>query len=172
MFVPGISLDRLIQMLKDYDHRAEYFPQLLSSAKLLCHTGENHFRFTMRLKDPAVMDVESDVLWERVDPLRWRCRSYSTNIREIGKSHGYLLRLYSYWRFAEMDKGVYVQGENITLSREFGGLTRALGSMIGLSPEKSLRHTLQSMREAVLNREFRFSSPPANMMACGAPSGP
>jgi len=174
VFIPGTSLDRLIQMLKDYDHRAQYFPEILSASKLLCHSGDKHFRFTMRLKEPAVIDTENDVAWERVDPRRWRCRSYSTNAHEIGKDHGYLLRLYSYWRFAEVDKGVYAEAETITLSREFGGFTRALGSMMGISPEKSLRRTLASMRASVLKPEFRFAHPPAGMAECGAafrPSG-
>lgn len=168
VFIPGAGLDRLIRMLQDYDRRAQYFPEIVSAAKLLCHTGDNHFRFTMRLKEPAVIDVESDVVWERVDPHRWRCHSYSTSVREIGKDHGYALRLYSYWRFAEVEKGVYVQGETITLSREFGGLTRAIGSMMGINPEKTLKRTLASMKESVLKPGAQFASSPPGLPECGA----
>src|ERR1039457_2387339 len=107
VFIPDASLERLVRMLQDYDHRAQYFSETISTSKLLCRTGENHFRSTMRLKEPAVIDVESDVVWERVDEHRWRCRSYSIDTRETGKDHGYLRRLYSYWRFAETPKGVY-----------------------------------------------------------------
>ena len=42
--------------------------------------GENQFHFSMRMKEPAVIDVDSDVVWERVDAHRWRCRSYSTHV--------------------------------------------------------------------------------------------
>lgn len=167
VFIPGGNLDRTIRMLQDYDHRTQYFPEILSAAKLLCRTGENHFRFSMRLKEPAVIDVESDVVWQRVDARRWRCRSYSTRVKEAGKEHGYALRLYSYWRFAEAEKGVYVQGETITLSREFGGFTRALGSMIGINPEKTLKRTLASMRESALKPGLHFALPPAGLPECG-----
>ena len=146
-FIPGASLDRLVSMLQDYDHRAQNFPDTISTSKLLCRTGKDHFRYSMRMKEPAVLDVESDVVWERVDAHRWRCRSLSTNVAEVGKDHGYLRRLNSYWRFAEVDNGVFVEGETITLSDEFGSVTRAFGSMMGINPEKSLKHSLASMRE-------------------------
>lgn len=168
VFIPGGSLDRLIRMLQDYDHRPQFFPETISTSKLLCRTGENHFRYTMQLKEPAVIDVESDVVWERVDQHRWRCRSYSTHTSEVGKDHGYLRRLYSYWRFAEGEKGIYVESETITLSDEFGSMARTFGSMLlGINPEKSLRHSLASMRESVLKPGLEIPTLPAGLAACG-----
>jgi hypothetical protein len=168
VFIPGVNLERTIRMLQDYDHRAQYFPEIISSSKLLCRSGDNHFGFVMQMKEPAVIETQNDVVWEKVDAKHWRCRSYSTGVREIGKSHGYLHRLYSYWRFSEAEKGVYVEAETITLSSEFGSFTRALGSMLmGINPEKSLKKTLESMRESVLNKNLQFAAPPAGVAACG-----
>lgn len=173
VFIPGASVDRLVQMLQDYDHRPQYFPETISTSKLLCRTGADHFRYTMRLKEPAVIDVESDVFWERVDARRWRCRSYSTSVSEAGKDHGYLRQLYSYWRFAEEDRGVFVEGETITLSDQFGGMSRALGSMLmGINPEKSLKHSLTSMRDSVLKPGLQIPALPEGLAACGEPSRP
>lgn len=172
IFIPGASLEKTVAMLRDYDHRAQYFSETVSSSKLLCHTGENHFRYTMRLKEPAVIDVESDVTWERVDAHRWRCRSLSTQVHEVGKDHRYLQRLYSYWRFAETGKGVYVEGETITLSGEFGSLMRGLGSMMGINPEKSLKHSLESMRETMLRPGLQVPPLPSGLPPCGEPSQP
>ncbi|MBZ5723916.1 MAG: hypothetical protein LAP87_02860 [Acidobacteriia bacterium] len=170
VFIPGASLDKLVRMLQDYDHRAQYFSETIGSSKLLCRTGDNRFRYTMRLKEPAVIDVESDVTWERVDQHRWSCRSLSTKVAEVGKDHGYLRRLDSYWRFAETDKGVYVEGETITLSDEFGGMSRALGSMfMGINPEKSLKHSLTSMRESVLKPGLEIPALPTGLPDCGEP---
>jgi len=166
MLIKGTTLERLIRMLQDYDHRAQYFPEIISTSKLLCRTDENHFVAAMRMKEPAVIDTESDVTWERVDPKQWRCRSYSTKVQEIGKQHNYLLRLNTYWRFAETGAGVQVEAESITLSREFGSLMRTLGSMMGINPEKSLKKTLESMRESVLKPGADFAKPP-DMAACG-----
>ena len=168
VFIPGTNLDRVVRMLQDYDHRAQYFSEILSSSKLLCRAGENRFGFTMQLKEPAVIETQNDVVWERVDAKRWRCRSYSTGVKEIGKNHGYLQRLYSYWRFAEVDSGVYVEAQTLTLSGEFSAMARALGSaLMGINPEKSLKRTLESMRESVLRKDLQFALPPAGMPECG-----
>jgi len=165
VFIPGVSLDRLIRMLQDYDHRAEYFPGVVASSKLLCRTGDDRFGFTMRIKEPVVADVESDVVWERPDPRSAHCRSISGDVREIGTHHGYLHRLNSYWRFLDIGQGVVVEGETITLSGEFGSLMRTLGSLAGVNPEKSLRRTLASMRDSVRSAR-EFARPAEGLPAC------
>ncbi len=71
-----------------------------SASSLLCRSGQNRFRFTVQLREPAVIDSGNEVVWEKVDAGGWRCRSYSTSMKEIGKQHNYLLGLNSYWRFA------------------------------------------------------------------------
>jgi hypothetical protein len=167
VFIPGAKVDKLVQMLKDYDHRPQYFPETISTSKLLCRSGDNHFKYTMRMKEPAILDVESDVVWERIDAQHWRCRSYSTNITETGKDHGYLRRLNSYWRFAETDKGVFVESETLTLSDEFGSMARTFGSMLlGINPEKSLRHSLTSMRESILKPGLQIPNLPTGLGSC------
>lgn len=168
-FIPGTSLERAVRMLQDYDHRAQYFSEILSASKLHCRPSADRFVFSMTLKEPAVIETESDVTWERVDEHRWRCRSYSTKVREIGKQHNYLLRLNSYWRFAETPQGVYVQGETITLSGEFGSLMRTLGSLAGINPEKSLHKSLAAMRETLAKPGLEFALPPAATPGCAEP---
>jgi hypothetical protein len=173
VFIPGVRLDRLVSMLQDYGHRPRYFPETISASKLLCRTGKDHFRYSMRLKEPAVIDVESDVVWNRVDPHRWRLHSYSTAVSEVGKDHGYLRKLYSYWRFAEVEQGVYVEGQTITLSDEFGSMARTFGSMLlGMNPEKSVRHSLASMRESMLNPSLEIPAAPEGLPECGEPVKP
>jgi len=169
VFIPGAAVERTVRMLQDYDHRARYFPEMISSARLLCRTDEDRFGFAMRLKEPSVIDTENDVVWERIDARHWRCRSYSTKVTEVGKQHGYLYRLNSYWRFAELPRGVYVEGHTITLSGEFGSLMRTLGSLAGINPEKSLRKTLASMRETMQKSGLEFSLPRAGTTDCGEP---
>lgn len=173
MFIPGAGMERLVLMLQDYDRRPLYFPDTISTSQLLCRSGKDRFRYSMRLKEPAVLNVESDVTWERVDPHRWRVRSYSTNVQEVGKDHGYLRRLYSYWRFAETDKGVYVEGETITLSDEFSAMARAFGSAVmGMSAEKSLKHSLVEMRGAVLKPGVQITGPREDAPECPEPFRP
>ena len=172
-FIPGAKLERLIAMLQDYDHRAAYFPETISAAKLLCLTGSDHFRYSMRMKEPAILDVESDVQWQHPEPNRWRCRSVSTRIVEVGKDHSYLRRLNSYWRFAETPQGVFVEAKTITLSDEFGSVTRLLGSaLMGINPEKSLIHSLTSMRESVLKPGLEIPKLPAGLRSCAETPAP
>ena len=169
-FIPGTTLEKLVRMLQDYDHRAQYFPETISTSKLLCITGTDRFQYSMRMKEPAILDVDSDVVWEKVDAQRWRCRSVSTKVSEVGKDHGYLRRLNSYWRFAETPKGVFVEAETITLSDEFGSVTRLMGSaLMGINPEKSLKHSLTSMRESVLRPGLEIPKLPQGIAACGPP---
>jgi hypothetical protein len=168
-FIPGATVEKLVRMLQDYDHRAQYFPETISTSKLLCLTGTDRFQYSMRMKEPAILDVDSDVVWERLDAQRWRCRSLSTRVAEVGKDHGYLRRLNSYWRFAETPKGVFVEAETITMSDEFGSMTRMLGSaLMGINPEKSLKHSLGSMRESVLKPGLEIPKLPPGLPACGA----
>jgi hypothetical protein len=169
VFIAGATLDRTVRMLQDYDHRTQYFPDVISQSKLLCRTGENRFGFAMRLKTPAVIDVESDVTWEKVDPHRWRCSSYSTKVQEIGKQHGYLNGMDSFWRFYEAEKGVFVEGHTITLSGEFSSFMRTLGSLVGHDPEKSLKKSLASMRESLQKPGAEFAKPPEGKPVCATP---
>jgi hypothetical protein len=168
VFIPGATVARVVSMLQDYDHRAMYFSDIMSISKLLCRTEPGRFQFSMLLKEPSVIESENDVVWEKLDEQRWKCRSYSTKMKEIGKQHRYLLRLNSYWRFKEVPEGVYVQGQNLTLGGEVGAFTRSLGSMIGLSPEKSLRKTLTIIRDTVMRKDVQFFPPPAQAKGCGA----
>jgi hypothetical protein len=169
VFIPSTTIDRTVRMLQDYDHRAVYFPEIISTARLLCRGGEDRFGFTMRLKEPAVIEAENDVMWERLDAHHWKCRSYSTNIREIGKQHNYLLRLDSYWRFADNGGGVFAEAETITLSGEFSSLMLKLGSLAGINPEKSLKKTLVSMRESLGKPGLEIADPPIGKANCGEP---
>jgi hypothetical protein len=172
IFIPGVTLERTLRMMQDYDHRAQYFHEILSSAKLQCRSGDTHFGVTMQFKEPSIMETQNDVVWEKVDDSHWQCRSYSTAVREIGKSHGYVQRLYSYWRLAQANNGVYVEAQAITLSGEFSGIARALGSMMGINPEKSLKKSLEAIHETLLKKDLQFSSPPTGLPACGEPFHP
>jgi hypothetical protein len=167
VYVPNTSLDRVLYLLQDYDRRAQYFKDVLASSKLLCRTEQNRFRVSMRLKEPDVIDTENDITYEQIDRNHWQSRSYSTSVREVGTDHKYLLRLNSYWTFSVVNDGVLVEGEAITLSGQFGSAIRAVGSLFRISPEKSLRRTLASIRETALKPGLEFAIPPSGLPDCG-----
>jgi hypothetical protein len=70
--------------------------------------------------------------------------------RADGNDHGYMWRLYSYWRLEEKDGGVYVENESITLTRTVPALLAWLVNPLTKSiPRDILLHTLTDTRKAV-----------------------
>lgn len=166
LFIPGISMPQVLSVLQDYDHAARYYGPQVLKAKLVEHSG-NDFRIFLRLKQihvvTVVLDTEYDVHYSPLDATHGFSRSYSTRIAEveypgepqerhlpIGDDHGFLWRLYSYWRFYQSEDGVYVQCNAISLTRSvpssLGWLVRPFLETI---PQDSLRFTLKATRDAV-----------------------
>jgi hypothetical protein len=138
----------------------------VSRSRTLEHAGDDfkvYFRLTRKKIITVVLDTEYEVHYRRLDANRAQSRSYSTRIVEIehpgesaeralpgGNDHGFLWRLYSYWRFSEADHGVYVQCEAISLTRDIPtGLNWLIAPFIESIPRESLEFTLRSTRAAV-----------------------
>ena len=169
VFISDSTVDRVIRVVQDYDrHTQVYQPEVIGS-KVLAHHGDD-FKVFLRLKKKKVLTVvlntEHDVHYLRLDDKRWQCWSYSTHIAEVenpgkpgereltvGKDHGFLWRLYSYWRFQERDGGVYVECEAASLSRPvptgFGWL---IDPIIRNLPRESLFNTLQATRSFLVHK--------------------
>ena len=170
VFIRGTTLAGVLACLQDYDsHKYSYKAEVLDS-RLLNRNGDD-FRVYLRLKKRKVLTVvlntEHHVRYFRMNASRSYSRSYSTRIAEVehagepsererppGRDHGFLWRLYSYWRFEERDGGVYVECRAISLTRD---MPAALGWLIGPIvrglPRESLAATLLQTRAAVLARK-------------------
>jgi hypothetical protein len=166
-FIPGVSLKQVIDLIQNYDnHQNVYKPEVLRS-RLLWREG-NFFKVSLRLKKSkiitVVLDTEYDVTYQPLNAVRVKSKSYSTKILEIanvgtkneaplpaGSDHGFLWRLYTYWRFAEQDGGVYMECEAISLTRAIptllGPIVRPFVKEI---PLESLRSTLHGTRLAMI----------------------
>jgi hypothetical protein len=67
--------------------------------------------------------------------------------------HGFLWRLNSYWRFEQTPRGVFVQCEAISLTRDIPvGLGWVIGPLVEQVPKESLEFTLGATRRAVLSQ--------------------
>ena len=167
VFIPGVSLQQVLTLLQDYDHHSIYFSPEVSRSRTLEHAGDDfkvYFRLTRKKIITVVLDTEYEVHYQRLDANRAQSRSYSTRIVEIehpgesaerslpiGNDHGFLWRLYSYWRFSEADHGVYVQCEAISLTRDIPtGLNWLIAPFIESIPRESLEFTLRSTRAGVM----------------------
>jgi hypothetical protein len=129
----------------------------------------NYFKVYLRLHQNAIIiavfNAEFDVSYFPLDKNRAHSRSYSTRIAElenpdrsderekpVGNDRGFLWRLYSYWRFQEKDRGVYVQLESVALSRSVPVLLAwVVNPLLKSIPREYLSRLLISTRVALTN---------------------
>ena len=165
IFVPGVTLQKTIAVMQDYDHTEAYRPDVMTS-RILARKG-NDFRVYMRLLKKkvitVVLDTEHDVHYYEVSPSQWRSVSRTTRISEVekpgkadekalppGTGQGFLWKLNSYWRFEERDGGTWLECEAISLTRDVPtGLGWLINPIIQDLPKESLEHTLQQARVAL-----------------------
>jgi hypothetical protein len=164
--IPNTTIEATMALIQDYgNHKNIYKPEVIDS-RLISHHA-NDFQIYLRLLKKkiitVVLDTHHDVHYRPLDRTRWICRSYTTRIAEVenaGKpgervlppdtGHGFLWRLYSYWRFQERDGGVYVECRAISLTRDVPfGLGWAIEPIIQKLPKESLVNTLEATRQAL-----------------------
>jgi hypothetical protein len=164
--IPNTTIEDTLALIQDYDnHKNIYKPEVIDS-RLISHHA-NNFQIYLRLLKKkiitVVLDTHHDVHYRPLDRTRWICRSYTTRIAEVENAgnpgeralppdtgHGFLWRLYSYWRFQERDGGVYVECRAISLTRDVPfGLGWAIEPIIQKLPKESLINTLEATRQAL-----------------------
>jgi hypothetical protein len=165
-FLPGVTLERTIALLQDYDHHASIYTPRITRSTLRSHAGDVfqfHLRFLMQKGIAVVVDTENIARFVRLDANRAASSIVATRIAEVdnpgtpaerekpsGNDSGYLWRLNTYWHFLHRDGGTYVQCESISLSR---GIPTGLGWLIGpfvtSLPRESLEFTLETTRRAL-----------------------
>jgi hypothetical protein len=166
MFIPNTTVERTLSLIQDYDnHKNIYKPEVIAST-LKSHQG-NDFKIYLRLLKKkiitVVLDTDHDVHYLSLDPARCFCRSHTTRIAEVEAAgspkervlppdtgHGFLWRLYSYWRFQENNGGVYAECRAISLTRDVPfGLGWMIEPIIQNLPRESLINTLEATRQAL-----------------------
>jgi hypothetical protein len=169
VFIPGVTLPQVVGMIQDYDHDSVYYAPEIQRSKLLEHSG-NDYKIFFRLKRTqiitVVMDTQYDVHYTMIDPTHTVSLSHSTRITEVenpgepqetdkpeGDDHGFLWRLYTYWRFYQADGGVYLQTNAISLTRDIPiGLGWLIRPFIENIPVQSVNFTMESTRKALESR--------------------
>jgi len=137
-FLPGARLEQVLQVAQDYGHHGELFKPDLQRTELLCRDGE-HFRVYYRLYRHSIVTVSYNTEFEadytQSDALHNYSFMKAARIAEVrnagekeereypvGNDHGYLWRLNFYTRYMQVDDGVYVQIEMLSLSRTVPGI--------------------------------------------------
>ena len=172
IFIPGVSLSQVLAVVRDYDRHAEYYAPDVMRSRTIEHKGGD-FKIFYRLRKKKILtiilDADFDVHHRVLSPGHEYSDSFSTRIAQVenagepnerelppGKDGGYLWRLNSYWRYFDSGRGVYVQCEAISMTRDIpAGLGWLIGPMVESVPKESLEFTLQSTRSAVLRASSR-----------------
>jgi len=164
--IPGTTVEETLRLIQDYDnHKTIYKPEVIDS-KLRSRKG-NDFQIYLRLLKKkiitVVLDTDHDVRYRCIDRTRWICHSRTTRIAEVENAdsakqtvlppdtgHGFLWRLYSYWRFEERESDVYVECRAISLTRDVPfGMGWMIEPIIQKLPKESLIKTLEATRQAL-----------------------
>jgi hypothetical protein len=121
------------------------------SSRVIARTDDS-LRVSIRLVRRAIVtvtyDTEHEMRVHRWTPRLATARSVATRIEEVGGSdHGFLWRLHSYWRYEEIDGGVLVELESLTLSRDVPAIMRPIAAPLvtGIARESVMR-TLEALR--------------------------
>ena len=163
IFVPGVSVDRVVTYLLDRAGQESKSFEDVTASKLLGRDGST-VRVFMRLRRENIITVhyntEHSVAYRRLGAQRAASRSVATRIAEIenagtpqekekpiGNDHGFLWRLNAYWRYEQVDGGVLIECESVSLSRDVPAIVRVLvnRTIDGIARE-SLERTLVSLR--------------------------
>lgn len=161
-YIPKVTLDVLMKTLQEPQSDKHKQEDVLSSRVVA--TGENAQKLYLRLRRTklitVVYDTEYDTTYRRVAADRGLSTSISTRIVEIenagtpqeralpeGNDHGFMWRLYSYWRYKPVGDGVIVEVESLTLSRNLPFLISPfLHPVVNSTARDSITRTLSSMR--------------------------
>ena len=162
VFVPNVKLDDLLKVLQEPQTDKHKQEDVITS-RVVNRDGDSQKVF-LRLKRTkfvtVVYDTEYDVDYKRLSPKLALSNSISTKIVEIenagtpreralpeGNDHGYMWRLNSYWRYKQVDGGVLVEIESLTLSRDLPAIIGPLiRPIVNSTARESMTRTLASVR--------------------------
>lgn len=172
VFIPGVRLDDVLEMLKDYDKHSVYYAPDVERSKIESRNGD-HFLVFLRFRRhkviTVVLDTEHDIEYFRDGPARAHSRSSAVRITEVenpgkpderekppGQDGGFLWRMETWWRMEERDGGVYVQSEVVSLTRDIPVVLRwMIEPFVTSIPRETLTATLAATRSAVEERAAR-----------------
>lgn len=166
VFVPNLTVAEVVRRLQEGAGReSESYADVLAS-KLLNRDGDS-LSVYLKLRRESVLTVvyntEHAVDYRRLATTRATSRSVATKIAELadagtprerekppGSDRGFLWRLNAYWRYEQVDGGVIVECESISLSRGVPLLLRPFisGVVDGIARD-ALQKTLESVRRVL-----------------------
>ncbi len=187
IFIPRATFEEVEAVMRDYDcHEDIYKPQIRKS-KLIERNGDEskvYFQFFNHSIVTVILNANFDVRDTQFGSGRFQTVTRSTRIAEVenvdspnehekpvGNDHGYMWRLFSYWRIEEKDGGVYVQNESVSLTRTVPALLAFIvNPLVKSIPRNVLVHLLTDTRNAVEKAEAVPVTEPAKTEGTGVGS--
>ena len=158
VFIPGVSLDSVLFRVENPTTENVIQEDVMDSRVLEKEPGQ--FRLYLKLQRSKVVTVvyntEHLIHYLKCSESKAWSSSVATKIREIekneqekpeGRDNGFLWKLNSYWRYEQVDGGVIVECESMTLSRSVPPvLSWIVNPIIDSVARESMQRTLQSFR--------------------------
>ena len=162
IFIPGTTLDKVYSRVENPSVEDTRQEDVLDSA--VFDRDSESLRLFLKLQRSVLIKVvfntEHQVHFQRQDDGKAWSRSVATKIAELenaqtpqeqekpqGNDRGLLWRLNSYWRYQQVDGGVIVELESMTLSRSIPVVFRVMvRPLINKVARESMERTLDSMR--------------------------
>jgi hypothetical protein len=121
-------------------------------SRVLARSGDTlcvYLKLVRKTVITVTYDTEHQVTFARHSPRLATSRSVSTKIAESdGRDRGFLWRLNSYWRYAQVGNDVRVEVESLSLSRDVPMVLRPVaGPIINRIARESMLRTLQAIKD-------------------------
>jgi hypothetical protein len=166
VFIPGVDLGYVFARVANPSTQEIRQEDVLQSRVLARKPG--YLRLFLKLQRSKIVTVvyntEHEVQYQTRSESRAWSNSKAVKIAEVanpnspeerekpeGQDRGFLWRLNSYWRYEQLDNGVIVECESISLSRSIpAALEILIRPIIESVARESMRRTLESLRERTL----------------------
>ncbi|HEY5056926.1 MAG TPA: hypothetical protein VII58_12255 [Acidobacteriaceae bacterium] len=165
-FIPNARAADLDRLLRNFDDYPTLFaPQVERANGTPSSPGHVHLGMRLRQRHvlTVVLDAEYDVSFANLDSQHRYSISRSTHIHEIDSpgtsaehalppdwEHGFLWRQNTYWSYQEIDGGLLIQVESLSLTRSIPiGIGWAVGPYVESIPRDSLEFTLHRISAAL-----------------------
>ncbi len=165
-FVPNATPKDMLALLRDFNHlSAHYAPEVVSSRSLTDNGAIASL--AVRFKEHKLLTIVLDAEYEVEARLSGNERGYSvsrsTHIWQVdrpgtaqerrrppGEDDGFLWRLNSYWSFAQVSRGLQIECEAVSLTRDIPlGLGWLISPIIADFPREELAFILRATKNAL-----------------------
>src|SRR3954471_12551501 len=149
VFIPKVTLDQFLNRLQNPGTPP---PQEdVAESRVLSRTPESlrlYIRLVRHVVVTVAYDTEHEMTFRRLSPSTAAARSVATRIDEVGGGDkGFLWRLNSYWHYQQVNGGVAVSLESLTLSRDVPMLIKPVaGQIVPRIARESVARTLAALR--------------------------